>query len=484
MNIKKSIAGGVFWTTLEASINHGFRLIIELLLARLLVPETFGIVGMAVVFISFLEVLNDLGMNAALIQKKEEKLTSEHFDTAFWTGLAWGLFLFLMMAVIGAPLVAQFYHEEQLRTIIPVMSLTLLLNPINLVHQAQLVKAMNFRKLALINNISNIAAGLIALLLAFLNFGVWALVFYSVSRVIVALPLFFRATHWLPRRRWKKELFREIFNFGAYTTGTSLFNKLRGSIDFLLVGKLVGATALGLYTFAFTWTNIVRDQLVAIINKVLYPVYTQLQDDKKKMLDLFLKIVSINNFIVYPVILALFLFAENGIPIFFGHKWDGAVPIIKILCIAVLIQMLNNSHTILFRAAGKVRLEFTLQVIKSIVLFVPLITLGVYFYGLIGAAVGFMIATLLGVILSFYFMNKIFDFKIAKMYHELRVSLWMSAFCLGSTLFLKTLLDWRWCLLYYCMAVLGIYWIFGKDKIIMMWGVIKGSKNILKKSHD
>src|SRR5699024_1908399 len=146
---------------------------------------TFGIVGMAVVFISFLEVLNDLGMNAALIQKKEEKLTSEHFDTAFWTGLAWGLFLFLMMAVIGAPLVAQFYHEEQLRTIIPVMSLTLLLNPINLVHQAQLVKAMNFRKLALINNISNIAAGLIALLLAFLNFGVWALVFYSVSRVIV-----------------------------------------------------------------------------------------------------------------------------------------------------------------------------------------------------------------------------------------------------------------------------------------------------------
>src|SRR5699024_3513910 len=147
--------------------------------------------------------------------------------------------------------------------------------------------------------------------------------------------------------------FQEIFNFGAYTTGTSLFNKLRGNIDLLLVGKLAGATALGFYTFAFMWTNIVRDQLVAIVNKVLYPVYTTLQDDKRKMLELFLKIVSINNFIVYPLILGLFLFAENIIPVFFGHKWDDAVPIMKVLCIAVLIQMLNNSHTTLFRAAGR-----------------------------------------------------------------------------------------------------------------------------------
>src|SRR5699024_2822901 len=244
-----------------------------------------------------------LGMNAALIQKKEEKLTPAHFDTAFWTGLAWGLFLFLLMAFAGAPLVAQFYEEEQLKAIIPVMSLSLLLNPINMIHKAQLTKAMNFKKLALINNISSVTAGLVALLLAFLDFGVWALVFYAISKVVVALPLFFKATGWKPKMIWEKDKFQEIFNFGAYTTGTSLFNKLRGNIDFLLVGKLAGATALGFYTFAFMWTNIVRDQLVAIVNKVLYPVYTTLQDDKRKMLELFLKIVSINNFIVYPLIL-------------------------------------------------------------------------------------------------------------------------------------------------------------------------------------
>lgn len=480
MDIKKSIAGGVLWTTIEAAINHGFRLIIELFLARLLAPEAFGVVGMAIVFISFLEVLNDLGMNAALIQKKEEKLTPAHFDTAFWTGLAWGLFLFLLMAFAGAPLVAQFYEEEQLKAIIPVMSLSLLLNPINMIHKAQLTKAMNFKKLALINNISSVTAGLVALLLAFLDFGVWALVFYAISKVVVALPLFFKATGWKPKMIWEKDKFQEIFNFGAYTTGTSLFNKLRGNIDFLLVGKLAGATALGFYTFAFMWTNIVRDQLVAIVNKVLYPVYTTLQDDKRKMLELFLKIVSINNFIVYPLILGLFLFAENIIPVFFGHKWDDAVPIMKVLCIAVLIQMLNNSHTTLFRAAGKVRLEFTLQIIKSVVFFVPLISLGIYFYDVIGAAMGFTIATFLGVITSFYFMHKLFGFRLIELYRELKVSLLMFFFCLVTTLFLKSMLDWRLCLVYYIVAVIGIYWVFGKEKIMMMWNIAKGSKTFLK----
>lgn len=484
MNIKKNIIGGVFWTTVEAAINHGFRLIIELFLARLLIPEDFGIVGMAIVFISFLEVFNDLGMNAALIQKKEEKLTKEHFDTAFWTGLGWGIFLYLSMAFIGSPLVAQFYNQDQLNTIIPVMSLSLLLNPVNLVHKAQLTKAMNFKKLALVNNISNISAGIIALALAYFDFGVWALVFYSVSRVVVSMPLFFSATNWWPKLIWKKDLFREIFDFGAYTTGTSIFNKLRGNIDFLLVGKLVGSAALGYYTFAFTWTNIIRDQLVAIVNKVLYPVYTTLQDDKKKMLDLFLKIVSINNFVVYPLILLLFLFSEHIIPLFFGHKWDQAVPIMKILCIAVLIQMLNNSHTILFRAAGKVRLEFILQIIKSVVFFIPLITLGIYLYDAIGAALGFALATLLGVFTSFYFMNKIFGFRLIQMFHALKVSLLMFVFCLSTTLILKTYLNWWLCLGYYILSVMAIYWIFGKAKIMMAWNIIKRPKAILKKEHD
>src|SRR5690606_22186498 len=274
MNVRKNILGGVFWTTLEAVINRSFSFIIQLILARLLLPQDYGVVGMAIVFISFLEVFNDLGMSAALVQKKEEQLTPQHYDTAFWTGMVWGGILYLLMGVIGAPVVANFYNEKLLSSIIPIMSLTLLFNPVNLVHQAQLTRTMNFKKLAFINNTGNISAVIIALVLAFCGFGVWTLAFYSVARAVVSVPLYFMATRWFPTLIWKKELFKDIFGFGAYTTITAFFNKLTGNIDYLLVGKLVGASALGYYTFAFTITNIIRDQITAVLNKVLYPIYT------------------------------------------------------------------------------------------------------------------------------------------------------------------------------------------------------------------
>lgn len=476
MSIKKSILVGVFWTTIEAVVSRSFSFVIQLILARILFPEDYGLVGMAVVFISFLEVFNDLGMSAALIQKKESKLTSQHYDTAFWTGIGWGVCLYLLMGIIGAPFVADFYNEEQLKAIIPFMSLSLILNPINLVHQAQLTKAMNFKRLAFVNNTANISAGIIALIFAFLGFGVWTLVFYSVARAIIALPLYFKATRWLPTMVWKKQLFSEIFGFGAYTTGTAFFNKLTGNIDFLLVGKLVGATALGYYTFAFTITNLIRDQIVNIINKVLYPIYAKLQDDKDQMLMLFLKIVSINNLIIYPIIVGIFLFAEFLVPIFFGDKWDDAIPIVRVLCIAVLLQMLNNSHTRLFRAAGEVRLEMKLQIIKSVIFFVPLISLGVYLNGVLGAAIGFTIATFLAVITSFYFMKRIFGMKFSQLFSATKSSLIMAIFCMLSTEYLKTILDWKICIIYFILMTALIYWVFGKQQIMMIWQIISKPK--------
>lgn len=479
MSLKKNILGGVFWTTIEAVINRGFSFIIQLILARILFPEDYGLVGMAVVFISFLEVFNDLGMSAALIQRKEEKLSPHHFNTAFWTGIGWGAILYFLMGIIGAPFVAEFYNESQLKQIIPMLSITLLLNPINLVHQAQLTRAMNFKKLALVNNIGNISAGIIALILALMGFGVWTLVFYTVTRAVITLPLYFKATGWFPARVWKREMFNDIFGFGVYATGTAFFNRLTGNIDFLLVGKLVGATALGNYTFAFTITNLIRDQIVNVINKVLYPIYARMQDQKDKMLDLFLKIVAINNFIVYPIIVGIFLFAEFLVPIFFGTKWDNAIPIAQILCVAVLIQMLNNSHTRLFRAAGEVRLEMILQIIKSVAFFVPLISLGVYLNGVIGAAVGFAIATFLAVMTSFYFMIRIFGMRLIQLFIAIRASFVMAIFCILTTELLKLYMDWRLCLVYYLVSLSVIYWLLGREQVMMLWNIVKKPRTIV-----
>jgi len=475
-NLNNKILGGVFWTTFETIINRSLGFIIQMVLARLLFPTDYGLVGMAVVFIAFVEVFNGLGMNAALIQKKEEKLTPLHFDTAFWTGVVWSILLYFIIFLMLTPIAVSFYKEELLGVIMPVLSIGILLSPINLVHRAQLMKSMNFKKLAIVNNISSFVSGGIALTLAFLDFGVWSLVFYSVSRVLVAIPLFFKATGWKPRWRWDKEIFKEIFGFGAYTTGTSLANKLTGNLDFILVGKLVGTDGLGFYSFAFMLTNVLRDQVVAIVNKVIYPVYASLQDDKKKMSEMFLKVISINNLIVYPIVLGVYLFVEDFLPIFFGEKWNESIPIIKILCFAVFIQMLNNSHTNLLRAAGKVKLELLLQIIKSVVFFTPLIILGVYFNELEGAALGYTIATFLGVVLSFYFMHKIFNIRLIDVFQSVKVSLLMMLICLPTTLLLKHYVFWMFCVVYFGVAVFLIYYIFAKDQLMVLLNKVRNKK--------
>ena len=479
-SLKKKILDGVFWTSIETVINSVFSILIQLLLARLLFPEDFGLVGMAVVFISLIEVFNELGMGAALIQKKKELLSPLHFDTAFWTGVIWSILLYILILFIVTPLVVDFYNEEKLGQIIPIMSLGILLNPINLVHKAQLTKEMQFRKLAFINNTSNILAGVLAVTLAFLDYGVWALVLYSLFKVIIAVPLFFNATRWKPNLKWNKEVFKEIFGFGAYTTITSFSNTVSSKIDYLIIGKFVGSSALGYYAFALMLTNILRDRIVSILNKVLYPVYASLQDEKEKMLQLFLKIVLLNILIVYPITLTLVLFSEDIVPIFFGHKWDNAIVIVKILSIAVFIQMLNNSHTTLLRAAGEVKLELNLQLIKSLLFFVPSITIGVLYFGLVGAASGYAIATALGVTTSFFFMNKVFGLRIIQIINVAKVPISMLIFCFLTTTWLKTLLDWRLCLIYYIVSVIIIYYIFAKPTVLPIIKTIRSKLHFNK----
>lgn len=297
--------------------------------------------------------------------------------------------------------------------------------------------------------------------------------FNSIVGGIIGIPMYFKATKWLPKFRWDKQAFRDIFSFGIYTTGTSLFNYLIGNIDYLLIGKLLGSVVLGYYSFAFIVTNIIRNQIVAIINKVSYPVYATIQDNKKEMLNLFLKIVSINNLVVYPLILGLLLFCEFLIPMFFGHKWDNSISLVKILSIAVLIQMLNNSHTMLFRAAGAVRLEFGLQILKAVCFYIPLIGLGAYYFGVKGAAMGFTFAVFLGVVVSFYFMNKLFGLKIKQTIETLKTSLLMLIICWPTMELLKNIVDWKVCIFCYIFTVVSVYIISGKSEILAIWNILK-----------
>jgi len=420
---KKNILSGVFWNSLQVLVNKSFGFVIKVVLARILFPEEFGIVGMALVFTSFVEVFNDLGFGAALIQKKDSKLSPAHFHTAFWTGIGWSLIMFLSMVFLISPLAAQFYNQQVLESIIPVLSLGILSSPVNLVQKAILLRNLDFKKVAFIENTSAIVSGILSLILAFAGMGVWSLVFNSLATFVIAIPLYLKATTWVPRMIWTQDAFKDIFGFGIYTTGTNLANNLINKADYLLIGKLMTASALGAYTLAFVLTDTFRSQLMSIMNKVMYPIYGKAQDDQPTMKRYYLNVVKYNSLIINPIMGILFVLSDPIIVDFFGLKWNETIIPLRIISLSVIFHMMVNSNTVLIRGMGKVKLEFMIQLFKALFLFLPAITFGVYYYGIIGAAYAILFNKIISVFIAQIYLKKLVDITYKDLFDSLKVSL-------------------------------------------------------------
>lgn len=389
-------------------VNQGSSFVIKLVLARLLFPEQFGLVGMATVFIGFVQVFNDLGIGAALIQRKDEDLREAHFHTAFWTGVGWAVVMYLVISFVVAPFAASFYNEPLLESLIPVLGLGILSSPVNLVHKAQLTKKMDFKRIALISNSSSITSGILSLILAFAGAGVWSLAFNSVASFVIAMPLFFMATKWKPKWVFELQAFRDIFGFGIFTTATSINNYLINNIDYLMIGKMLSAQALGTYTFAFILTDTFKNRLTSIVNTVMYPLYARFQSDPEAAKKVYFKVVEYNCIIVYPFMLILIVLGEAVVLSFFGEKWEASLQPMKLLAIAVMVQMLVNSNTVFIRGMGRPDFELKLQVIKGVI-YIPILIAGIYFYGIMGAAWAVLTNRIIAVVITNV------TFKILKM---------------------------------------------------------------------
>jgi O-antigen/teichoic acid export membrane protein len=409
---KGLVIKGVFWNAVQLVVNQSFTFVIRLVLARLLFPEQFGLIGMATVFTGLIQVLNDLGIGAAIVQKKDEDLTEAHYHTAFWTGVVWSLFLYVLISIFVAPIGASFYAEPLLTYLVPVMSLGILFSPVNLIHKAQMTKVMNFKKMAFIDNTSNIIAGCLSLVLAFKGAGVWSLAFNAVATVVIAMPLYFHATGWKPKWIWTKAAFKDVFGFGIYTTGTSVINYGINNIDFLIIGKLLSAQALGAYSFAFVLTDTFRSRLMLVVNNVMYPFYGKKQSDPISLKSYYLKVIRYNSIVIYPIMVFMVVLGEPFIVTFFGSKWKDAVTPLQILSFSVMIHMLVNSNTALIRGMGRPDLEMKLQTLKAVI-FIPMLILGIYQYGIIGAAWAVLINKVIAVIIAQYTFNYLLNIKLS-----------------------------------------------------------------------
>lgn len=401
-----SIISGVKWAGIQFVLDVLFRFSIRLILAKLLVPEDFGLIGMCTVFISVAEAASELGMGAALIQRKDDAEVKLAFDTVFWTGLLWGVIVYVLVSFVGGALAATFYKESRLLTVIPFLSLGILIKPIGIIPTVILTRDLNFKSIAKISNFSVSIAGIIAIISAYLGIGIWALIINNVCSVLITIPFLFFVTKWKPNFSWNKVYFKEVFGFGFFSTITSIFSSLTYNVDNVVIGRFLGAAVLGSYSLSFSLTEQLRQMVSGVLNRVMFPVFGKKQDDKKVLKKYFLSIVSLNAILLYPVMSFFYINSEEIILLFFGETWTGAIVPLKMLSIAVMIHLSVNSFTSLIRGLGKPKLEMKIIVGLTFFVTIPLLVIGTKNYGIIGAIYAVLINKTLLVVIALVVLRK------------------------------------------------------------------------------
>lgn len=356
--IKIRTVRGVMWVSLIQLSRSGMQFVVTVILARLLYPEDFGTLGMAVIFLSLISRLNNLGFSAALVQRKE--LSNDHLSTAFWSNFMAGAVLYALAAA-SSPFVADFFNNPQVQPLMMVVSLSLIIGPIGMVHSTVLTRKLDFGRNGLFQIGGTFVEGVVSISMALTGFGVWSLVWGElISAALTAAGKWF-IVDWRPSFRFRFSCFKDLFSFGIYNTGVNLVNSGASNVDYFFVGKFLGAGFLGVYTLAFNLATLSFRKIAMLVGRVTFPAFSRIQDDDDLMRRMYLKSVSYASVITFPVAAGLFAIAPDLIPVVYTTKWLAAILPLQILCAVGLLKSVEVSVFAVYQAKGRPDLDFKLQ---------------------------------------------------------------------------------------------------------------------------
>ncbi len=361
--LKDRAIKGVMWSAIERFGNQGIQFFIGLLLARLLMPEDYGLIGMLLVFISIAQVFVEGGFSSALIRKREP--TTADYSTVFWFNLISAL-VFYVFIYFFAPFISSFYNEPLLIPLAKVVGLNIIISAFGVIQKTILIKQLDFKSQAKINISSIIISGIIGVIAAWRGYGVWALVIQNLSRNVFISIGFWLQSKWRPKFVFSNASFKELFGFGSKLLASSIINAISENLYAIIIGKLYNAKSLGFYTRANQFQKLPVSSIYGAIGVVTYPVLAELMDDRIKLRDAYRSMIRMVAFILFPIMVILGAVAEPMVKIILTDKWLPCVPILQILCIIGAFYPLHAINLDILKVKGRSDLFLKLEIIKQI----------------------------------------------------------------------------------------------------------------------
>jgi len=387
-NLTKLTAFGILWTGISRLSTQLFRFIIIVILARLLTPEDFGIVGLAAIFLGFITTINELGLSAAIVQRKE--IDELHLSTSFWASVIAGMTLFIIV-VLASPFVADFFHEDIVQPILIVSAIGLIIGSFIVVHHALLEKSLTFKKLAIAEVCAAFVSGMVSISFAINGYGVWSLVFGGLAGGFVSVVILWKIVAWRPSLRFSFARFKELFGFGSHVMGSRVLNYIDSNMDYLVVGKLLGTSALGYYSFAYHLIMFPLTRISTMVTRVTFPAFSTIQDDNDTLRKGYLKVVRYISLITFPMLAGMFVVAPDFVVVVYGAKWAPMILPLQILCLAGAISSVGHTVGTILLSKGRADIQFKWNIFTAIVL--PIAVIIGANYGIAGVAAAITVMT-------------------------------------------------------------------------------------------
>jgi O-antigen/teichoic acid export membrane protein len=400
---------GMAWSLTENLSKHIVHFIIGIILARLLSPSDYGLIGLCAVLLALGTTFVDGGFSGALIRKNN--CSEEDYSTVFYFNLFVSI-VFYALLFFTAPYVSKFFGQPQLSGIIRILGIVIVIGSLNVIQRTILTKEINFKLQTKITITSITVSGSIGIIMAFLGYGVWSLVIQALSGALLSVSLMWRYSKWRPKLIFSKKSFGNLFAFGSNLLITDLINTLYSNIYYIVIGKVYTPTNLGFFTRAETTVSLVTSNITNTVKRVSYPALAILQDEDVELKILYRKLVKNTMLISCSLVFGLAAVAESLIVILIGHKWLPSAEYIQLLCLAGVFMPLTIFNLNSINVKGHSKLYMHLQLTNKLMV-IPVVLAGV-FMGLRPMLIGFVIVAVIYYLINVHFSSKLIYYTISE----------------------------------------------------------------------
>lgn len=396
---------GLKWSLIERLLTQGTQFLLTILIARLLSPSDFGLIGMLSIFIAISQTFVDSGFTSALIRKCDR--TEVDFSTAFYFNIAIGAFVYILL-VLASPYIADFYRQPILIPLIYAMGINVLINSFSIVQRSKLIISLDFKTQAKAAVVGMMISGSVSIYMAYHNYGVWALVTQSILNNAITVLLIAYFTRWYPTERFCKASFFGLFNFGSKLLLSGLIDTVYRNIYQVIIGKNFNASTLGYYTQAQQLSELPATNFTSIIQRVSFPMLSEIQHDDNKLKLLYRKTLRLSAFILFPLMCSLSIMSDPIVRILLNDKWLPVIPLLSILCFGFMLYPIHSINLNLLQVKGRSDLFLKVEILKKILATVMIIVTTPF--GLIPMCIGIVFTSYISWYINAYYTKKIIQF--------------------------------------------------------------------------